>query len=186
MSTEVEMGRRITEECIEQRPLVTLEAYRRVAKQRDDYRNMLEELSNYLALVEPIPHNGAIDPEGWIGLVDQTAEVLSGDAHQTDEREVHRLRETLHRLVCDLEEVHQDEVDADHYGDDRDECSYCLDMDIARAALGHVVPEDRVPLELRSLKDYAVQMRGLRADLDAVEAALRRGQSLAAVVHEGR
>lgn len=45
------------------------------------------------------------------------------------------LLDALERLVDDLEESHADELNADHYGDDPGECSYCRTIALARAAI---------------------------------------------------
>jgi len=45
---------------------------------------------------------------------------------------------TIIELVGNLEEAHQDEIKAKHYGDDPTKCSYCVSIELAKDLLKKV------------------------------------------------
>lgn len=45
------------------------------------------------------------------------------------------LRDSTRTLMAYLQEVHQEEIDNHHYGDQQAKCSYCIEIDRARKLL---------------------------------------------------
>ena len=57
-------------------------------------------------------------------------------------------REILRTLANYLEETHREEIDNDHYGDDREQCSYCQAIKAARELLATKTEPLKIVIEM--------------------------------------